>query len=107
MDDLKMEIGGLTVTADENWYNYVRKMLIGKKITAELTTMPSMNIKTKKMSCQRTTGKFSIEVQDLKLTDNLSDMLNSPITRNYPKIIVADMENKIYELKMNQKIHFE
>jgi hypothetical protein len=107
MDQLKMKVDGIKATEDEDWINYLEETFIGKKITAEMTTMPFMNLKSKEMSGKRETGKFSIEVQDIKLTDNLSDIMDSPITRSYPKIIVADMENNIYEMKMNQKIYFD
>lgn len=107
LDGLKMQIGGIKVTEDEEWYEYLKKTLVGKNITAELTLMPTMHVKTKKMSGKRETGKFSIKVKDIDITDNLSDIVDSNFTRSYPKIIVADSKNNIYEMKMNQKIHFD
>lgn len=106
LDELKMQIGGLKVTEDEDWYNYLVKVLVGKRITAEMTLMPTMDTKTKVMSGKREKGKYTIKVADIKPTDNLSDILDSPITRSYPEIIVADTDKNIYTMKMDQKIRY-
>jgi hypothetical protein len=68
--------------------------------------MPKMDIKTKKMQGKRESGEFTVEVLDIQLTDNLSDIVDSSFQRRPPNIIVADKEKNLYELRMNQKIHF-
>lgn len=107
LNDLEMEIGGVKVTADEEWYEYVKETLVGKRITAEMVRMQTMDIKTGKMQGTQKRGDFTIEVQDVQLTDNLSDIISSSIQRSIPGIIIADMENNMYQMKMNQKIHFD
>ena len=107
LDELKMGISGLKVTEDEEWYNYLVKVLVGKRITAEMTLMPTMDVNTKAMKGKREFGKYTVEVADIKPTDNLSDIVDSPFTRAYPEIIVADTEKNIYTLKMDQKIHYK
>ena len=107
LNDLEMELGGVKVNADEEWHEYLKDLLVGKRITAEMTKLHTMNMKTKKMQGESKTGEFSIEVQDIQLSDNLSDIISSTISRSLPTIIVADMENNMYSMKMSQKIYFE
>jgi len=107
LNDLEMEIGGVKVTADEEWYEYVKETLVGKRITAEMVRMQTMDIKTGKMQGTQKRGDFTIEVQDIQLSDNLSDIVDSTFSRSIPRIIVADMENNMYQMSMNQKIHFD
>ncbi len=106
LDELKMSISGMEVQANEDWFNYIRKTLVGTQITAYMTQLMSINTKTGESSKKRHKGDISIEVQDVKPSPDFTEGLAKHMM-TMPKLIVADMENNMYELVLNQKIHFE
>ena len=86
------------VIANQDWDMYLQETLIGKKITAKMSSLPTLNVKTNLMSGTRETRVFTIVVQDIS-TDNLGDLLLN--------IVIADTEHKMYNLSLNQKISIE
>jgi hypothetical protein len=106
-DDLLRQISMAKTNADEEWEEFLVKTFRGKKITALMTRMTTFNLTTKERSQEgQKTGEFTIEVQDIKPSGALSEALD----RNFeisPQVIVADMDNKIYSMKLNQKIYIE
>ena len=86
------------VIANQDWDMYLQETLIGKKITAKMSSLPTLNVKTNLMSGTRETRVFTIVVEDIS-TDNLGDLLLN--------IVIADTEHKMYNLSLNQKISIE
>ena len=84
--------------ANQEWNKYLQKSLVGKKITANMTSLPTMNIKTHIMTGKRITKDFTITVQDIS-TQPLTDLLIN--------ILIADTDNKIYVISLDEKIYFE
>jgi len=86
------------VIANQEWEMYLQETLVGKKITARMTSMPTMNIKTHEWTGKRETKDFTITVQDIS-TQELNDLLIN--------IVIADTENKMYAFSLDEKIYFE
>jgi hypothetical protein len=86
------------IIANQEWEMYLQEILVGKKITAKMTSLPTMNIKTHIMTGKRITKDFTITVEDIN-TQELSDLLIN--------IIVADTEHNMYALPLDEKIYFE
>jgi hypothetical protein len=86
------------IIANQEWDMYLQETLVGKKITAKMTSLPTLNVKTHEMSGTRETKEFTIVVEDIS-TDNLSEL-----PRN---IVVADTEHNMYSLHLKDKIYFE
>jgi hypothetical protein len=84
--------------ANQKWEKYLRKTFIGKRITAKMTSLPSVDIKTHLWSGKRETKDFTITVEDVN-TQQLTDLLIS--------IGVADTDNNMYVLPLDEKIYFE
>jgi len=102
VEDLKEKQKEIEIEANQDWDMFLQEALVGKKITAEMTSMPSFKVKPdggigEKVGV-RETKEFTITVQDVK-TDDLSEMLLA--------IIIADMDNKVYQLYLKNKIYFE
>jgi len=86
------------VLANQEWEMYLQEILVGKKITAKMTSLPTMNVKTHEMRGKRETKDFTITVQDIS-TQELSD--------NLINIVIADTENNMYAINLDEKIYFE
>lgn len=84
-------------TANQEWKMYLQKILLGKKITARMTSLQSMNMKTHILS-ERVTKDFTITVKDIA-TQPLTDLLIS--------ITVASIDRNAYSLPLDEKIYFE
>jgi hypothetical protein len=107
MDDLNNEIAMTKFHANEEWSEFLTKTFVGKKITAHMTRMVTFNIKTKERSLDgQKSGEFTIEVQDIKPSEDFSDFIGRNVNIA-PQVIVADMDNKIYTMRLGQKIHIE
>jgi len=105
MKDLEGEISLAKINTDAEWEEYLRKNFVGKRITAVMTRMVTFNIKTKERSLDaQKHGEFTIEIQDIKPGENLSDAIGRNVEIS-PQAIVADMEGKIYTMRLNQKIY--
>jgi len=86
------------VIANQQWEMYLQEILVGKKITAKMTSLPTMNVKTHVMTGKRETKDFTITVQDIS-TQELTDLLIN--------IVLADTENNMYAISLDEKIYFE
>lgn len=108
MSDLEREISMSKINADTEWEEYLRENFVGKKITAHMTRMVTFNIKTKQKSLDSETkyGEFTIVVQDIRPGESFSDAIGRNVEIS-PQAIVADMDNKIYTMRLNQKIYIE
>lgn len=84
--------------ANQDWEMYLQETLIGKKITAKMTSLSTLNVKTHEMSGTRETKEFTVVVEDIS-TDNLGELLLN--------IVIADTDHKMYSLSLNQKIYME
>jgi len=102
LEDLKEKKREAEIHANQDWDMFLQETLVGKKITAKMTSMPSWKMtKDGKMGEKigsRETKEFTITVQDIQ-SDDLSEMLAA--------VIVADMDNKMYQLFLKDKIYFE
>ena len=81
------------IHANRDWDMFLQEILVGKKITAKMTSMPSFKVKPdggigEKIGV-RETKEFTITVQDIQ-SDDLSELLLS--------VVIADMDNKMYNL---------
>ena len=94
--------GEAAVTANQDWDMFLQETLVGKKITAIMTSMPTFKVKKEggigEQVGKRETKEFTIIVQDLQ-SDDLSEILST--------IVIADTDNKMYNLHLNNKIYFE
>lgn len=107
MRNLEEEISLAKINTNEEWEEYLSKTFVGKRITGIMTRMVTFNIKTKERSLDaQKHGEFTIEVQDIKPGENLSDAIGRNVEIS-PQIIIADMDNKIYTMRLNQKIYIE
>jgi len=108
MEELEREISMSKINADTEWGEYLRENFVGKKITAHMTRMVTFNIKTKQKSIDSETkyGEFTIVVQDIKPGESFSDAIGRNVEIS-PQAIVADMEGKIYTMRLHQKIYVE
>jgi hypothetical protein len=86
------------VLANQEWEMYLQETLVGKKITAKMTSLPTMNVKTHVMTGKRETKDFTIVVEDIS-TNELDD--------NLINIVIADTEHNMYALNLDEKIYFE
>jgi hypothetical protein len=89
-EDLKKKLEDINNDADEENQKWLRKMFVGKTITAHMQSLVSFNINTKERTGKQEQGKFTIEVQDVMM-DKLENH----------SIIFADMNNKIYSFSLN------
>ena len=83
--------------ANQEWKMYLQKILVGKKITARMTSLQTMDMKTHILG-ERVTKDFTITVQEVSSQD-LSDLLIN--------IAVADTDHNMYALSLDEKIYFE
>lgn len=102
LEELKERKREAEITANQDWDMFLQETLVGKKITAKMTSLPAFKTKPdggigEKIGI-RETKEFTITVQDVQ-SEDLSELLLS--------IVVADMDNKIYNLHLSDKIYFE
>lgn len=112
IDDYLQAIDGTTLSHTDEWKEFLSDSLKGKKITAEMKRLPTMDAKSGKSSGGFQKGEFTIEVQDVLPTWGMGDDFSvhlgeSPFTKTPPKLIVADTDNNMYEMSMDQKIYFD
>jgi hypothetical protein len=105
LEDLTEKKKDLDIEYNGDWEKFLHETLVGKKITAIMTSMPSFKIKPEgglgEKVGKRETKEFTITVQDVR-SENLENFRDARAN-----IIVADMDNKIYQLYINNKIYFE
>lgn len=107
IEKLESEISLAKNSADTEWEDYLRETLVGKKITAKMTKMVTFNIKTKVRSeGGQKYGEFTIEVQDIRPGEDLSEVIGRNLEMT-PQVIIADMNNSLYTMKLDQKIYIE
>ncbi len=107
MDELERDIAITKSHANLEWSEFLTKTFVGKKITAHMTRMVTFNLKTKERSLDgQKSGELTIEVQDIKPSEDLSDYIGRNVNIS-PQVIVADMDNKIYTMRLGQKIHID
>lgn len=102
IEELKERKREVEIEENQNWDMFLQETLVGKKITAKMTSMPSWKVNKDGGIGQkvgtRETKEFTITVQDVN-SDDLSEMLMA--------VVVADMDNKMYQLYLKDKIYFE
>jgi hypothetical protein len=102
LEDLKERKREAEIHANQDWDMFLQETLAGKKITAKMTSMPHFKVKPDggigEQVGKRETKEFTITVQDIQ-SDDLSELLLS--------VVIADMDNKMYNLHLSDKIYFE
>ncbi len=102
LEDLNEKKKDVEIEANRDWEMFLQETLVGKKITAVMTSMPTFKIKPEggigEKVGKRETKEFTITVQDVK-ADDLSEMTVA--------MIIADMDNRVYQLYLKDKIYFE
>ena len=99
-EDMKQAQRDVEILYNQNWEMYLRETLIGKKITAKMTSMPSMNKKTRDFTGKRETKDFTIIVEDIHTNSLGSDEF-------LLSIVIASSDHKMYNLYLKNKIYFE
>jgi hypothetical protein len=103
LKDLKERKKEAEIEANQNWDMFLQETLVGKKITAKMTSMPSWKVNKEggigEKIGNRETKEFTITVQDVNSGD-LSEM-------QLMAVVVADTNNKMYQLYLKDKIYFE
>jgi hypothetical protein len=107
IDDLEAALSMTKLSASEEWGEHLRKLLVGKTITANMNKLPSISNKGIP-GTKYERGEFTITIQDVKPGESLEDALD----RNFqvtPQLILADEKNNIYSMKIieGEKIYFE
>jgi len=107
LNDLQQQISGNKANADEDWEEFLRKTFVGKKITSYMRKLISIDTKTGKTKPWKSEKEdYTIVVQDIKPGDELSNAVDRPQFYS-GNLIVADMENNMYEISLNQKVYIE
>lgn len=110
IDELEYEIGMSVRSADEEWKEWLSKTLVGKTITAKMTHHPAVNTKSGESIKSKGSWEFTIKVQDALPGDDIAKIQDKS-TYTAPaedqNIIVADMDNNIYSIKITNKIHID
>jgi hypothetical protein len=105
LETLKERKEEIEIEENKNWEMFLEETLVGKKITAKMTSMPAWKVNKEggigEKVGTREIKDFTITVQDIQSEsiESFRDMRAS--------IIVADTDNKIYQLHLNDKIYFE
>jgi hypothetical protein len=105
---LQMDIENIKREADEEWEEYLMKTFIGKKITADMITMTTFNLETgeKTPDSARKRGNFTIDVKDIKPGEPFTEAIGRNV-HFLPNVIVVGTDNKIYTMRLDQKIYIE
>ena len=96
---LEKDIEKLKTDSHKKWELYLRKILIGKTITAEMDILPAFDSKTMEQKRKGERGKYTIKVVDLRV-ESLEHEYNT-------HIIIADEDHTIYSLSMLKKIYIK
>jgi hypothetical protein len=96
---LEKDIEELKKDSHKKWELYLRKLLIGKTLTAEMNILPTFDTKTMESKRKGEKGKYTIKVVDLHV-ESLEHEYNK-------SIIIADEEHIIYSLSMLKKIYIK
>jgi len=107
VEALEMALQVERINADNEWSEYLEKTFNGKRITAIMRKLPSLsreklNVKT----IDNEAREFTIVVQDTNSSQALSDGAGRGGYNIVPTIIIADTDNNMYSMKINQKIYF-
>jgi hypothetical protein len=94
-EDLEDEINMLKSSCLMNLGEYLRENLIGKTITAEVNELPKIDHLYAK-TYKRIVGKHTFKVQDINFN-----------ALNDTHVVIADVDNNMYTMKLNQKIYIE
>jgi len=105
LESLKERKEEIEIEENKNWEMFLQETLVGKKITAKMTSMPAWKVNKEggigaKVGT-RETKDFTITVQDIS-TENLENFRDMRSA-----IIVADTNNQMYQLYLKDKIYFE
>ena len=118
VEEYKMSISGTTLSHTDEWIEFLRDTLIDRTITAKMKMLRTFSIGgDKPKPVNKPDADFSlkeqtIQVQDVKPSWGAGDDFSIHIgdrmlTPSPPKLIIASMDNDIYEMSLNQKIYFE
>ncbi len=103
ISDLKVDIEDLKSAYSESYKDYIREILPGKKITAKMSTLPTIS-KDGKSKGKYESGEFTITVQDAMPSGNIGEEATRSGYGASPSLVVADMEGNMYQLNLDQKI---
>ena len=113
IEETEKEISLVAKAASEEYSEWLRKTFVGKTITAEMHHLPGVNTKTNQSVKSKGSGEFTFKVQDILPGDSITDMLKRGPKDSFTlpvenqTIIVADMENNVYQIKIRNKIYIE
>ena len=118
IEEYKMSISGTTLSHTDEWIEFLRDTLVDRTITAKMKMLRTFSVKGDKPEpVNKPNADFSlreqtIQVQDLKPSWGTGEDFSVHIgerllTPTPPKLILASMDNDIYEMPLDQKIHFE
>lgn len=111
VDSYRKEVKDLTANYTGNYEVFLTEILVGKTITAELRKMPKVNIKSGLTSGSSQSGNFTIMVKDVVPSwhgdDFLVHLSESSMKNSPPTLIIADPDNNMYSMNINQKIYIE
>lgn len=110
IEKYKQVIDGTTLSHTDEWIEFLSDNLRGKKITAYMRKMSTMNVSSNKKEGLFNSGEHTIEVQDILpswgIKDDFSEYnSDNPLRATPPQLIVADMDNNMYQMSMDQKIY--
>ena len=94
---LEGDIEKLKDTSQRNWELHLRKILIGKTITADMEQMAAWSKDMKQQIRKREFGKFTIKVADIAV-QGLEHEYD-----NY--LVIAGEDHILYKLSMTKKIY--
>jgi hypothetical protein len=101
--ELKMNLANQKKLADEEWREYLETVFVGKTITAHMTQIRSFPPSGKPSDAKMERGDLTISVSSVHFGQNFAEVVDNEYD-TIPRIMVADTENKVYSVPLNQKI---
>jgi hypothetical protein len=96
---IEQDVEKLKIKADEDWKLYLRDMLVGKTITAEMMKMATYDKDTMDMKSNAERGKFTVKVVDI-VVETLEKDWND-------YVIIANDNHEVFRLSFNKKIYIK
>lgn len=88
----------LVKDADKDWIKYLKKLLVGKRITGFMQILPTFSKDMSRQIRKSSSGKMTIKVVDVVVSNSIEKDWGD-------SIILADDQSIIYKLELKEKIH--
>ena len=103
IEEIKSDVEDIKRQRSEEWKDFVRKTLVGKTITVDMAKLPSISPSGKSRG-KYERKVFTITVQDAMPSGDIGEDAVNDRYSPTPSFVVADTENNMYQLNIDQKI---